>query len=124
MIDYAEDIDIQSFAENNHMTVAARETNNIPENVPEGTILFTQDMYKRCKIAHKLKNKERLPIALFRHLRNAFAHFRITQEGEYIVMHDEIVRNGRRKLTMSGKVQVEQLKKPLRLYPQSSRDQI
>lgn len=25
-------------------------------------------------------------------------------------MHDEIVRNGRRKLTMSGKVQVEQLK--------------
>ena len=101
LIDYAEDADIQTYADNNHMVVAACKTKKISENVPEGTILFTQDICKRSKKARRLKIKERLPIALFRHMRNAFAHFRITQEGEYIVMHDEIVRNGRRTLTMS-----------------------
>jgi lysyl-tRNA synthetase class I len=57
-------------------------------------------------------NKESKPEAFFRHMRNAFAHYKIVNDREYIVMKDyfENKKNKKKSLTMSAMIKYDDLK--------------
>lgn len=86
------------------------QANDIPENVGINTIRFDiRNSSKECKAG-----------AFIRHLRNAFAHYRIVREGNNYVLTDQ---NSRGTLTMRGVINADLLKDfCLRIF--SQRDKI
>lgn len=66
----------------------------LPQNVEKNEIYFS------------LSENETLPLALFRHLRNAFVHHRIVYSGDYLSIEDT---NGK-DLKMKGLVKYKDLK--------------
>ena len=66
----------------------------LPQNVEKNEIYFS------------LSENETLPLALFRHLRNAFVHHRIVYSGDYLSIEDT---NGK-DLNMKGLVKYKDLK--------------
>ena len=61
---------------------------------------------KKNEIYFSLSENETLPLALFRHLRNAFVHHRIVYSGDYLSIEDT---NGK-DLNMKGLVKYKDLK--------------
>lgn len=66
----------------------------LPQNVEKNEIYFS------------LSENETLPLALFRHLRNAFVHHRVVNSGDYLSVEDT---NGK-DLKMKGLVKYKDLK--------------
>lgn len=66
--------------------------------------------FEKDKIYIKVNDQgESKAMALFRHLRNAFAHYQIARHGEYFYMKDFNVTARTRTLTMIGQVKVDDL---------------
>lgn len=77
---------------NTKIDIEACENDKIPDNCNENTIRFS--------IGDDDKNSKAM--SFFRHLRNAFSHYRITREGDDYVFMDKNDNN--KKTTMRGKV--------------------
>ena len=81
-----------------------QEINDLPKIVEENRLYFVVD-----KI-----DKNNKAIAFFRHLRNAFAHFRIVREGEWLNIMDGVWRGKEKdkywEKTMIGLIKYEDLK--------------
>lgn len=87
--------EIEKFLDEKGIIMEIKEKATLPQNVEKNELFFStyQDESK--------------PVAFFRHLRNAFAHHRITHRGEYIHIEDI---NGE-VLTMKGLVKYQDLQK-------------
>lgn len=90
--------DVESFIAANSLNINSCEANLMPSAYSNNEILFT--------IGNDDKNNK--AIALFRHLRNAFAHYHINLSGEYYCMKDSyyVGQKGSKveKVTMMGKI--------------------
>lgn len=89
-------------------------SNEIQSYLSENNIVIEPDVesdnnveYKNNVIHLKMKNNESKENALIRHLRNAFAHYHVTKEGNYYILKD-IDDKG---ISMIGKIECEHLKK-------------
>ena len=63
--------------------------------------------FEDCKILFEKVENENEAEAFIRHLRNAFAHYRIGEYGDYYKMEDF---NKQKQRTMIGKIKIEHLK--------------
>lgn len=86
--------EIENFFYEKGIKVEVMKKGDIPQNIEKNVMFFStyQDESK--------------PIAFFRHLRNTFAHHRITHSGEYLHFEDT---NGT-DLTMIGLIKFQDLK--------------
>lgn len=80
------------------LDIEACKSNQIPKDFILNTIRFTVS-------GNKNSDKGSKAAAFFRHLRNAFAHYRVVREGENYVISD-----GNKHATMRGFVNIEILK--------------
>lgn len=87
--------DIQNFLDNKGIVIEEKPNGTLPNKVEKNGLYFTV-----CE-----DDKDNKAIAFFRHLRNAFAHFGIASEGEYLKLEDF-----GSKRTMIGLVKYEDLK--------------
>lgn len=96
--------DIQNYLDSKGIIAEVRKTNDFPETIEKNKLYF----------AVKEEDKNNKAAAFFNHLRNAFAHFRIVPEGEYINITDGFWKgkdeNKRFKRTMTGLIKYEDLK--------------
>lgn len=92
---YREDEKVKQFKKERGLVIESRSNGDIPEEIPVGHCYFTT-------------SKGSTPeMDFFRHLRNAFAHFRIVNEGEeYVRMQDMKIN----QLTMNGFLKFQDLK--------------
>ena len=86
--------DIESFLKEKGIKASIMEKDALLQNVEKNEIYFS------------LSEDEALPLALFRHLRNAFVHHRIVYSGDYLSIEDT---NGK-DLKMKGLVKYKDLK--------------
>lgn len=96
------DENIQNFVESKKLTI-----NNVEsisgENINDNCIYFLID---------PKRDGTNKALAFFNHLRNAFAHFQIIHNGEFILLKDCIKsKNKPETITMLGKIKYEDLKK-------------
>ena len=89
---YSWDHEIEKYCDENGLNIDFCELDAIPSSVPENTILFDG-------IENDQGNKA---VALFRHLRNAFAHYYIGSSGDFYCMKD--YWNNEDTITMIGKI--------------------
>ena len=96
--------DVQDYLTSKGIVVEVREINDFPKIVEENRLYFVVD-----KI-----DKNNKAIAFFRHLRNAFAHFRLVREGEWLNIMDGVWRGKEKdkywEKTMIGLIKYEDLK--------------
>lgn len=96
--------DIQNYLDSKGIVVEVRDTNDFPEFIEKNRIYFAVDK----------NDKNNKAIAFFRHLRNAFAHFRIVREGEYLYIIDGSWKGKEKdkylEKTMIGLIKYEDLK--------------
>ena len=76
---------------------------------PDGTIT---NQYTENAISMSLSTGETKGIALFRHLRNAFAHYHIQRFGDFFYLKD----TSGNKITMIGCIKIEVLKRLIFLF--------
>lgn len=74
---------------------------------------------EKDKMSFLYNTNETAEEAFFRHLRNAFAHYRISRNGDYFEMMDINPRNAE-KVTMIGNVNCENLKEIYFLFKDQS----
>ena len=86
--------EIEKFLNKKRIQVEVMEKGTITQNVDKNVVLFST------------YQNESKPIAFFRHLRNAFAHHRITHWGEFL--HIEDVQGN--DITMKGLIKYQDLK--------------
>ena len=91
---YEWDNEIEKFLNEKGIKVETKEKGAISQNVDKNVVFFST------------YQNESKPIAFFRHLRNAFAHHRITYWGEFLHIED-IQGNDR---TMKGLIKYQDLK--------------
>lgn len=96
--------DIQNYLDSKGIVVEVRDTNDFPEFIEKNRICFALDK----------NDKNNKAVAFFRHLRNAFAHFRIVREGEYLYITDGSWKGKEKdkylEKTMIGLIKYEDLK--------------
>lgn len=97
---YERNKEIEEFLGNSQLVVKPVEENQLSNQAEDNKIFFTIDSKKDTTADD----------AFFRHLRNAFAHYRICRQGNYYYMRDY---RGKKKLslTMIGKVKCKDLEK-------------
>ncbi len=96
--------DIQNYLDSKGIVVEVRDINVFPEFIEKNRIYFAVDK----------NDKNNKAVAFFRHLRNAFAHFRIVREGEYLYITDGSWKGKEKdkylEKTMIGLIKYEDLK--------------
>lgn len=96
--------DIQEYLNGKGIVMEIRETNDFPEIAEKNRLYFTVDK----------NDKNNKAVAFFRHLRNAFVHFRIVREGEYLSITDGSWKGKEKdkylEETMTGLIKYEDLK--------------
>lgn len=96
--------DIQDYLDSKGIVMEVREINDFPEIMEKNRLYFTVDK----------NDKNNKAVAFFRHLRNAFAHFRIVREDEYLNITDGFWEgeegNKHFERTMIGQIKYENLK--------------
>ena len=103
-----DDKDFFCFANRCSLNIKKCKDIEIPNEVPDNTIIFS--IVKKKRGRHK--TKESMAVAFFRHLRNAFAHFLVYEDGNYLIMCDE-KKKGRtclNKKCMVGRIEYSTLK--------------
>jgi len=90
---YEENEEANNFIISKHLTIDTVEKDLLPAEYQEGSILFTTGTSDKSKMD-----------ALFRHLRNAFSHYRINRCGDYFLMKDY---NQSGTMTMIGKIKCD-----------------
>ena len=91
---YEWDKEIEKFLNEKGIKVEVKEKGTIFQNVDKNIVFFST------------YQNESKPIAFFRHLRNAFAHHRITHWGEFL--HIEDIQGN--DITMKGLIKYQDLK--------------
>ena len=96
--------DIQEYLDSKGIVMEVREINDFPRILEKNRLYFTVDK----------NDKNNKAVAFFRHLRNAFAHFRIVREGEYLNITDGSWKGKEKdkylEETMTGLIKYEDLK--------------
>lgn len=101
---YIWDDDMKDYCVNNNLVIEECKEGSLPQSVNENEIYFTECDYKNVK--------QDKAIAFLRHLRNAFAHYRIVPSNSYYCMRDEHDK----KTTMIGKIDKELFQGLIQLY--------
>jgi hypothetical protein len=101
---YSWDKDVEEFIAANNLIIDDCVAGSIPSEFTENVIFFTiGDEYKGNKAA-----------ALFHHLRDAFAHYRIGVSGEYLCMKD--YDDKKKRTTMIGKIHRQLFKELMDIF--------
>lgn len=95
---YDWDIVIEEFK--GQIDVASCDKADIPDDLQDNQIRFTVS-------ADKSSDNDSKSSAFFRHLRNAFSHYKVSRQGDWFYLTDH---SGKEK-SMHGKINVELLKK-------------
>lgn len=85
--------DVENYLKNNNTVIDTASREEIPSDFVDNQILFTM-----CD-----KDEDNKVVALFRHLRNAFSHYRIGYSCDCFCMED-YKDNKKSHLTMRGKI--------------------
>lgn len=93
------DEDIQSFIDGEKMTI---------DGLEEEKVKALEDKFEKDKLIFIVRENETKEESLFRHLRNAFAHYNIRREGDHFLCKDMDPRNN--SIKMIGYVNGESLK--------------
>lgn len=95
--------DIQDYLNSKEIVIEAKEKDAFPAIAEKNKLYFI--------VSEKDENNK--AVALFRHLRNAFAHFRIIHEAEYLSIEDGHwnAKDECLERTMIGQIKYEDLKK-------------
>ena len=95
---YEDTNDVKKLVKTRNLTIDGVEKEKMPTSFEEGKIFFVIEKCDKTKYD-----------ALYRHLRNAFAHFHINRSGNYYILNDYYDDAGT-KMTMIGKIACEDLK--------------
>lgn len=96
---YNWDEGIQAFVDSKQMTI---------EGLDENEVNTLDENFEKDKILFLIKANETKEESLFRHLRNAFAHYNIRRDGDYFIFKDINYRTN--SVTMIGSVNGDDLK--------------
>jgi hypothetical protein len=88
---YVWNAEVQSYVDREEIIVEEKEKKDIPQCFAENTIFMT------------VNDNEDKAMALFRHLRNAFSHYRINRNGDWLLAKDHPNGNAN-ELTMIMKI--------------------
>ena len=91
---YIWDDEMEEFIQKNKLVIEVCQNGLLPQSVSVNEIYFTECFDKENNI------KEDKAMAFLRHLRNAFAHYRIGASGNYYCLKDEY----NKRITMIGKI--------------------
>lgn len=99
---YEDNNEIQEFIKERHLNLDSKEPSDLPTKFEDGHVYWLEGNCDNSKYD-----------ALFRHLRNAFAHYHIRHDGNYYFIND-YNKNG--KMTMIGKIACQDLKDLISIF--------
>lgn len=103
---YMWDDEMEEFTQKNRLVIKELQNGSLPESVSANEIYFTEYFDREDKV------KVDKAMAFLRHLRNAFAHYRIGISGDYYCLKDENDKG----TTMIGKIDKRLFQDLIKIY--------